>query len=599
MNRFDKLAAMKQKIPQSFIQEVIARTDIISLIGARIELKRRGDNASACCPFHNEKTPSFSVSQSKQFYYCFGCGAHGNAISFLMAYDRLPFIEAVTTLSEQLGMTLPTEVDTGPHEDFSSLYKILEQSKKAFQKKLAESPQAIDYLKSRGLTGETARDFAIGYAPNDWTFLHDSLGTDQTHQIALHTTGMTIEKGLKRYYDRFRDRIMFPIRDVRGRTIAFGGRVLKDGTPKYLNSPETPIFHKSKTLYGLYEAYQQHRQLEKILVVEGYLDVISLAQHGIHYAVATLGTAFNIQHTQLLARYTSDIIFCFDGDNAGKNAAWKALIISLPLMRDGLNIRFLFLDNNEDPDSLVQKIGPQAFEEKIKSASPLSEVFFSHLQSQHPIDSIAGKAAFAKSAVDYLNTMPDGLFKNLLFDQLAKMLDVARSELTTLAQAKPIMIPIEEKLPVEESPPLQLPSVGKRLTHAQFAIQLLLQDPQLAKTIDHIAHLQNTKHLPEHQLLLDIIERAHQNPALSMGALLTHYDNHTQQYLSKIASLPVVIPKTGMAQELRDTLARLQEQHRKTQLSALIEKAKRVELDHEEKQLLQLLLAAKQTHSIE
>src|SRR3990167_6370256 len=334
---------MQTRIPKPFIQDVVARTDIVAIIQSRIELKKRGHTHVACCPFHAEKTPSFTVSQSKQFYYCFGCGAHGNVIGFLMEYDPSSFVDAVTDLATQLGMPIPLEANDANTAQNDILYTLLYNAQVLYEKQLKQSNTAIQYLKDRGLTGKIAKAFGIGYAPNAWEFLSNALGKNKSDREALILAGMLIEKQ-NRHYDRFRDRILFPIRDIRGKTIGFGGRTLTSEIPKYLNSPETPVFHKNQTLYGLYETCQQHRKLQRVLVVEGYLDVISLAQHGITYAVATLGTALNAKHIQLLLRYTSDIIFCFDGDAAGQKAAWKALTFSLPLLRDGLNIRFLLLD---------------------------------------------------------------------------------------------------------------------------------------------------------------------------------------------------------------------------------------------------------------
>ncbi|EKD77123.1 MAG: DNA primase, partial [uncultured bacterium] len=365
---------MKNRIPKAFIQDVVARTDIVAIIQSRVELKKRGHTYTACCPFHAEKTPSFTVSQSKQFYYCFGCGAHGNAIGFLMEYDHLSFVDAITDLAQQLGMVIPLEANDAETANYDVLYTQLYNAQTLYEKELKKSSTAIAYLKNRGLTGKIAKEFGIGYAPNAWEFLSQSLGKNKSDREALATAGMLIEKNPGHYYDRFRDRILFPIRDVRGKTIGFGGRTLTNEIPKYLNSPETPIFHKNQTLYGLYETCQHHRKLNRALVVEGYLDVISLAQHEINYAVATLGTALNAKHIQLLLRYTSDIIFCFDGDNAGQKAAWKALTFSLPLLRDGLNIRFLFLPQTEDPDSCVRKIGKDAFEKLIDNATDLPTV---------------------------------------------------------------------------------------------------------------------------------------------------------------------------------------------------------------------------------
>src|SRR3990167_1709049 len=418
---------MKQLIPKSFIQDIIARTDIISIIESRIELKKRGHTHIAYCPFHSEKTPSFTVSSAKQFYYCFGCGAHGNAIGFLMEYDHLTFVDAVTDLANQLGITIPIETTDADSTNNDLFFTVLHNAQMLYQNELKKSQIAIDYLKKRGLTGSIAKKFGIGYAPNAWDFLSKQFPQKKE---ALILSGMLIKKNDgSQPYDRFRDRILFPIRDIRGRTIGFGGRTLTNDIPKYLNSPETPVFHKNQTLYGLYEVSQHHRKLNRALVVEGYLDVISLAQHGIHYAVATLGTALNTKHIQLLLRYTSHVIFCFDGDLAGQKAAWKALTLSLPLLRDGINFQFLFLPTTEDPDSCVRKIGKAAFEKLIDNATALPPVFFDQLEKEFPSNSIAGKAAFAKTANDHIATMPQGIYKNLLLDELATRLHIQRTDL--------------------------------------------------------------------------------------------------------------------------------------------------------------------------
>lgn len=576
---------MKNLIPKSFIQDVVSRTDIISVIQSRIELKKRGGTHTACCPFHNEKTPSFSVSHAKQFYYCFGCGAHGNAIGFLMEYDHLSFVDAVTDLANQLGMTVPVEASELASENHDNLYALLKSAQTLYESELKKSQSAIAYLKNRGLTGQIAKTFAIGYAPNAWEFISHGLGKNKSDREALALAGLTIEKNPDHYYDRFRDRIIFPIRDTRGRTIGFGGRTLTNETPKYLNSPETPVFHKNQTLYGLYEMCQHHRKLTRVLVVEGYLDVISLAQHDIHNAVATLGTALNIKHIQILLRYTSDIIFCFDGDHAGRKAAWKALTISLPLLRDGLNFRFLFLPATEDPDSLIRKIGKDFFESHMNEAQPLSTVFFDELAKEFPADTIAGKAAFAKQATDYLNTMPQGIYKNLLFDQLASRMNMARDRL------------MPEK-PIVHAPKKSLPKHNVRLTPAESAIQLLLHQPALASTVS-LSSIVAHELSDEKKLLIDLAQRCVQNPDLQVSELLFEMEDEAKRaMIAAIASYPMHIPLEGQAAELAGALARLHEQDQAHQLFQLIEKAKNAELDGEEKQLLQLLLANKHAAKI-
>jgi DNA primase len=348
---------MAEQIPRDFIDQLLNRVDIVDFIDSRITLRKKsGNNFFACCPFHNEKNPSFSVSQPKQFYYCFGCGAHGNAIDFLMQYDRLNFPEAIEALAKQVGMEVPKQSISPQQAEKAaaqqSLYELLAQVAKFYQSQLRTHNRAIEYLKQRGVSGEIAKSFAIGVAPQGWDNLLQKIG--QHAKQALLEVGMLIKKEEGGCYDRFRDRIMFPIHDRRGRIIGFGGRIIDQGEPKYLNSPETPLFQKGHELYGLYQALQANRQLERIIVVEGYMDVIALFQHDITYAVATLGTATSSSHIERLLRHTAEIIFCFDGDQAGRSAAWRALQVTLPLMRDGIQVRFLFLPEGEDPDSLVR-----------------------------------------------------------------------------------------------------------------------------------------------------------------------------------------------------------------------------------------------------
>src|SRR3990167_6794582 len=581
---------MQTRIPKPFIQDVVARTDIVAIIQSRIELKKRGHTHVACCPFHAEKTPSFTVSQSKQFYYCFGCGAHGNVIGFLMEYDHSSFVDAVTDLATQLGMPIPLEANDANTAQNDILYTLLYNAQVLYEKQLKQSPTAIQYLKDRGLTGKIAKTFGIGYAPNAWEFLSHALGKNKNDRDALTIAGMVIEKQ-NRHYDRFRDRILFPIRDMRGKTIGFGGRTLTSEIPKYLNSPETPVFHKNQTLYGLYETCQQHRKLQRVLVVEGYLDVISLAQHGITYAVATLGTALNAKHIQLLLRYTSDIIFCFDGDAAGQKAAWKALTFSLPLLRDGLNIRFLFLPQTEDPDSCVRKVGKDAFEKLIDNATALPTVFFDVLEKEFPTDSIAGKAGFAKTANDHIITMPQGIFRNLLLDQLATRLHIARADLAELSMKKNDV----------GTPPMVTPARRSytRLNPVQSAIQLLLTHPALAASAAQVPAFAFSEKTAEKMLLLDLIQRCTINPTVHVGDLLEAIEDDVQRaLLAKIAALPMHIPEEGRSAEFIGALRCLHEQDQAHQLSHLIAKAKQNGLDAEEKQLLQLLLAKKHATTI-
>lgn len=428
---------MAGRIPQYFLDDLLARIDIVDVVDQRVKLKKTGRNYSACCPFHKEKTPSFSVSPDKQFYYCFGCGASGNAIGFLMDFDHLDFPQAVDTLAGQLGLEVPHE--QGPKRrgpDHSELYALMDRAVEHFDRQLKhhnQSPGAAHYLKQRGLNAETCKAFGIGFAPPGWDNLQKELATSPEKEKQLITTGMLVHnEDSDRIYDRFRDRIMFPIRDSRGRYIAFGGRVLGDEKPKYLNSPESPIFHKGRELYGLYEARQANRKLNRIIVVEGYMDVVALAQQGITNSVATLGTATTPEHMQKLYKVVPEVVFCFDGDDAGRRAAWKALESTLPQMEDGRQARFLFLPQGEDPDSMVRKEGPEPFTQRIKDqALSLDSFLFRELEDGLDLNTMDGRARLAKLAQPYLKQLPEGMFHQLLIKKLSDITGLDSQYLTT------------------------------------------------------------------------------------------------------------------------------------------------------------------------
>ncbi|NAX39732.1 DNA primase, partial [Vibrio sp. V26_P1S5P106] len=397
---------MAGQIPRSFIDDLLARLDIVDIIDARVKLKKKGKNYSACCPFHNEKTPSFSVSQEKQFYHCFGCGVHGNAIDFLMEYERLEFPEAIEELASSLGLEVPREERPGGpfnkqaprtnSEEKRTLYDLMGSIAQFYRQQLKAptSRQAIEYLKNRGLSGEIVQKFGIGYVADEWDLIRKNFGQSRQNQEMLVTGGMLIENDKGNRYDRFRGRIMFPIRDRRGRVIGFGGRVIGDGTPKYLNSPETPIFHKGKELYGLYEVLEAYREPEQILVVEGYMDVVALAQYGVDYSVASLGTSTTGDHLQLLFRQTNTVVCCYDGDRAGREAAWRALENALGYLKTGNILKFLFLPDGEDPDSYIRTQGKERFEQAIKEAKPLSSYLFDNLIDSYNINlgTVEGKS---------------------------------------------------------------------------------------------------------------------------------------------------------------------------------------------------------------
>lgn len=467
-------------IPQQFIDDLVARTDIVELINARVPLKKAGKNYQACCPFHNEKSPSFTVSPQKQFYHCFGCSANGTALGFLMEFDRLEFVDAVEELARMHGLDVPRE--GGNHRPQStqlkSLHELMESVGQFYQQQLRQHPPAVDYLKQRGIDGSTAKAFGLGYSPNSWDALIKALASNGEMQKQLITTGMLIEKdgqasGSRSAYDRFRDRIMFPIRDSRGRVIAFGGRVMGDEKPKYLNSPETPLFHKGKELYGLYEARQALREIPRLLVVEGYMDVIALAQFGIPYAVATLGTALTEDHINPLFRATSEVVFCFDGDAAGRRAASKAMDVCLAAMKDGRQVKFLFLADGEDPDSMVRKQGQAEFEQAVSEAMPLSGFLIQTLCEGVQLNHIDGRARLVELARPWLAKIPTGVFRNLLAEELA-----------TRAQVKPIELLRNNPAAADIPQRAAKPNIsGQRLNLTQRALATLLHNPAAARAV--------------------------------------------------------------------------------------------------------------------
>ena len=435
---------MAGRIPQNFIDDLTSRLDIIDVVTARIRLKKAGKNYSACCPFHNEKTPSFTVSPDKQFYYCFGCGATGSALKFVMEFDGLEFPDAVEKLAGDLNIEVPREGNDQKSREpqYRELLSLTQKSADFFEKQLRTSKdkdKAIDYLKDRGLSGKAAKFFSIGYAPPGWDHLQNTLAPGEKNDSTNNKTikqliscGMTIEKEDGRTYDRFRDRVMFPIRNVKGQVIAFGGRVLGDEKPKYLNSPETPIFHKGQELYGLYEARKIRQKLTRMVIVEGYMDVVALAEYGVHYAVATLGTATSEHHIRRLFKVVPEIIFCFDGDNAGRKAAQRAMETVIPALQDGLQARFLFLPDGEDPDTIVRKEGKEAFEKRLDNSKHLPEFVFDSIKEQVDFDTLDGKARFGQLAAPLISRLPTGMLKELMQQQLAQETGIKQEILAKL-----------------------------------------------------------------------------------------------------------------------------------------------------------------------
>jgi DNA primase len=458
-------------IPQSFIDGMLDRLDIVDVVDSRVKLRKTGKNYSACCPFHDEKTPSFTVSPEKQFYYCFGCGASGNALGFVMDYERLSFPEAVESLARLTGLEVPREVQTEAQakreQEKRSIYTLLEKADEFYQQQLRHHTSkhlAVNYLKNRGLDGKTAKFYGVGFAPPGWDNLLKSLGHNDEDKHLLIEGGMLIhQEQEKKLYDRFRHRIMFPIRDTRGRVIGFGGRVLGDDKPKYLNSPETPVFHKGQELYGLYEARLAYRELPRLLVVEGYMDVVSLAQFGIGYGVATLGTACGPDHLNRAFKYTNEVVFCFDGDKAGRSAAHRALEASIETMTDGRTVKFLFLPEGEDPDTLVRQIGPDKFERMIELAVPFEDYLFDAVAEGLNIRTMEGRATFSKRAAPLLDRLPKGVFRELMFESLATRTGLNRNilqELIQEQQQKGEMQPLFVAPPAPQRPEESIPNVA-------------------------------------------------------------------------------------------------------------------------------------------
>ena len=575
---------MAGRIPKQFIDDLINRADIIDVIDSRVALKRRGKEHIACCPFHNEKSPSFTVNQSKQFYHCFGCGAHGTALSFIMEYERLDFVDAIEVLAAEYHVDVPREQGnfTPQQDDKKPLYDILEKAADSFASELKQTPRAVDYLKQRGLSGEIAKDFQMGYAPDSWDFILAQLGNSTEGKAACLKSGLSIEKNPQKHYDRFRDRIMFPIRDRRGRTIGFGGRILDKGEPKYLNSPETPVFHKGEELYGLYETRKSVKDLNRIIIVEGYMDVVALAQHGIKYAVATLGTATSSTQISKLFRIVPELIFCYDGDAAGKKAAWRALENSLSILRDGVQARFLFLPDGEDPDTLIRQEGAQAFEQRLNNATPLSDFLLQHLSEDLDLSSADGCGRLSEKAKPLISKITDGVFKDLLVNQLSGMIGLSS---TSLQHHLPES---QNTHPQEYTQANNRKSVSPKhqisTTPTRLAIALLLQYPSLAKECE-IPEQLATSEMPGLTLLIQIHKTILQTDASSPSVLLERWRGSEEApIINKLMQLDIPEAKTEtQLASLKDAFKNLLQKHKDARLQELLNKSRSTALTDSEK----------------
>ena len=548
------------------------------MIGRRVQLKKAGREFKACCPFHEEKTPSFTVSPAKGFYHCFGCGAHGTAISFLMEYDHMSFVEAVEALASMLGVEVPRNESDRPAQRYDELFELNANIAKRWERNLGEHEAAVDYLKQRGIDGATAKRFGIGFAPDGWSAVLDRYGKTTEATERLLAAGLIIRKDNGRNYDRFRDRLMFPIRDARGRTIAFGGRTLGDGEPKYLNSPETVLFHKGRELYGLFEARQALRNIERLVVVEGYMDVVALARHGIDFAVATLGTATTPDHLNRLFRLTDNVDFCFDGDRAGKQAAWRALETALPLIREGRQVRFVFLPDKHDPDSYVNELGANAFVEALDGGVTLADYFIGELKTQVELGTVEGRARLAELARPLLGKMPDGVYRELVMDSLADAVGMSRPRLAELLKTG------TDKSSKQSRPLAQIRKVGSQggPSVIRRAITLLLNHPAAGQELD--VEMLTEVHRPGAGLLIKLIETVQGEPNISTAGLLERWRHDEEgRHLGKLAAVDVPDESEfDAAAELSACLDQLKLAARKDRIDFLIQKQRDSSLSADE-----------------
>lgn len=549
-------------IPESFIQELLNRVDIVDVVDRSVPLKKAGANYSACCPFHNEKSPSFTVSPTKQFYHCFGCGAHGSAIGFLMEYQGISFVEAVEELAKSVGMIVPQEtreMDRPAQKTVVGLQETLQQAAAFYKAELKKSQRAIDYLKNRGLSGLIAAKFQIGYAPAGWQNLQSVFPNYDSE--ALTTAGLVVQNEQGRRYDRFRDRIMFPIHDQKGQVIGFGGRVINpEDTPKYYNSPETPLFQKGHELYGLFIARRAIREAGRALVVEGYMDVVALAQYGIEYAVAALGTSTTPYHITKLMRQADEIVFCFDGDNAGRTAAWRAAMNALPALTDGLKLTFLFLPKEHDPDSYVREFGKEKFEAEIKAAMPLSQYILQHLSENNPLQSQEDRVLFLNEAEPILQQINAPRSAMYLRKKVAELAQLSPDEMQSL-----LKLPNVNKPPEQARPKMTRTTVSLQ---KRFCLMLLMR-PALADAAD-LAWLDGQS--DEDVLLRLTIETClrhpHSKPAVLMHELEGKVDGKVLRDLQR--ELTLLDETLDLERELVGTRLQLQDAHSHRRSSSLL-----------------------------
>jgi DNA primase len=592
---------MAGKIPRDFIDDLLSRTDVVEVVDSRVKLKKAGKNYQACCPFHNEKSPSFTVSQDKQFYHCFGCGAHGNAISFIMEFDRLEFVEAIEDLARYHGLEVPREKGSRPamseekKQQLQDDYTLMEQVTRFFQHQLRQngnSKKAIDYLKNRGLSGDIVKQWEIGYAPDGWSALLDTFGKNPQQIKQLIDLRLVNKNDQGRTYDFFRDRIMFPIRDKRGRVVGFGGRVLEDGGPKYLNSPETRIFHKGNELFGFYSARQQNRQLDTVVVVEGYMDVVALSQFDINIATAALGTATTLEHIQMLVRATSHIVCCYDGDRAGREAAWRALENALPALKDGVRLSFLFLPDGEDPDTMVRQVGKDTFLGMLNEAMPLSRFFFENLLKSHNVGTPEGKIALKKAAMPLIESTLGADQKNMLLEELAKhtgefdrfklQQDISKANQGSKKAYSPNLTQVNKP----------------KLSPLRMLIRLLLDSPRLAATCDDVQiGIFTGSAAAGMDLLRDVHAFCLANPEAKTSQLVENFRDHPHSStIAKLLLQEHLVKDEDAERVYNDSFTRLLDAHLESRIETLLSRSRVQSLSKAEKEELTLLMKERQNN---
>jgi DNA primase len=584
---------MAGRISRQFIDDLLSRADIVELVDSRVPLKKAGKNHQACCPFHNEKSPSFTVSQDKQFYHCFGCGEHGNAISFLMEFDRLDFVDAVEELASHGGMEVIREENTASPAEQRRQQQIYQQKQdddelmsqisRFFQQQLkvaSDKDTAIQYLKGRGLSGEVVKRFGIGYISDAWDGMMNTFSRNGQANQQLIDLGMAISGDKQRPYDRFRGRIMFPISDKRGRVIGFGGRVLGDEKPKYLNSPETRVYHKGQELYGLHEAKQANKKLKRLIVVEGYMDVVALAQHGVDYAVASLGTATTFEQLQTLFRTVPDVICCYDGDRAGRDAAWRAMENALPLIRDGFSLKFVFIPDGEDPDSLIREQGQQAFEALLDHAMPLSKFIFDKFLEDNPVSSTEAKVALIDKLQPYIQKMPDSILRNAMIDEMASRFSVTSEKR---------MIELRK---LNASPEKKMSQKRTKVTPVRLALALLLEHPHIANSLGELSVLQPLT-APGIPLLIQVLSVCQKNPDIKSPQLLEYFRGTEQgSQLAKLMCWQHHVEADAATDVFLDSIEKLLNNFVEQRAEVLLQKARTGQMTAEEKQELQAILNA-------